>query len=105
MLERRSSDRKSLGRIMVKEENGEYLFSYRARDLSEEGMFLENRLCVSNQEPYSRLTFVLPNGKAFRNLTARIVREDKKQHRGCAYEFLNLSEETRLELKRFLAAA
>jgi hypothetical protein len=102
MLERRNSDRIALFKVAVRETNGDYFFSYQARDLSEEGIFLTQRQCVSSQEPYSQLTFSLPNGKHLRNITARIVREERKGPRqGCAYEFLNLSEAHRMELKRF----
>lgn len=102
MLERRNSDRLALHKIAVKETNGDYMFSYQARNLSEEGVFLELRQCVSSQEPFSKLSFTLPNGKHLHNITARIVREDRKGPRkGCAYEFMNLSEAHRMELKKF----
>lgn len=102
MLERRNSDRIALHKVAVKEANGDYFYSYHARNLSEEGIFLEQRQCVSSQEPFSKLTFSLPNGKQLRNITARIVREERKgPHKGCAYEFMNLSEVHRMELKRF----
>lgn len=102
MLERRNSDRLGLDKLQVKEMNGDYLFSYQAHNLSEEGIFLANRQCVSSQEPYSKLSFNLPNGKQLRNITARIVREERKGSRkGCAYEFLNLTEAHRMELKKF----
>jgi PilZ domain len=101
MLDRRSSLRLPLERTMVREMNGDYFFSLRARDLSEDGIFLENKQCVSTQEPFSSLSFILPNGKHLSNVTARIVREVRKGERpGCAYEFMNLSEEARIELKR-----
>lgn len=104
MLERRNSLRQALPHGLVKEINGDYYFSYKARDLSEDGIFLENRFCVSTQEPFSKLSFTLPNGKQIRNITARIVREDRKgSSKGCAYEFMNLSEDVRMDLKRFLA--
>ncbi|MCO5141665.1 MAG: PilZ domain-containing protein [Oligoflexia bacterium] len=103
MLERRNSDRILLNRIQVREVNGDYLFSYKGLNLSEEGLFLENRFCVPNQEPFSKLTFTLPNGKRLTNVTARIVREERQGARkGCAFEFLNLSEEHRIELKKCL---
>lgn len=102
MLERRNSDRCSLRSANVKEMNGEYLFTYKAHNFSEDGVFLENKFCVSTQEPFSKLSFTLPNGVHLKNLTARIIREDRKGAvKGCAYEFLNLSEEDRLHLKRF----
>ena len=102
MLERRNSDRLALDKLQVKEMNGDYLFTYQAHNLSEEGIFLSHRQCVSSQEPYSKLSFMLPNGKHLRNITARIVREDRKgSRRGCAYEFLNLTEMQRMELKKF----
>lgn len=104
MLERRNSDRLAMPGGSVKETNGDYLFSYRAKDLSEEGIFLEGRLCWSKQEPYSQLSFTLPNGKRINNVTARIVREEAKGPRkGSAFEFMNLSEANRMELKRFFA--
>lgn len=101
MLERRNSDRLAC-KMHVNEMNGEYLFSYQAINLSEEGVFLAGRLCVSSQEPFSRLHFTLPDGKQLRNITARIVREESRgSRRGCAYEFMNLTELQRLELKRY----
>lgn len=104
MLERRNSDRAPLRSVNAKEQNGDYEFTYRATNFSEEGIFLENKFCVSTQEPFSRLSFVLPNGVQMRNITARIVREERKaEMKGCAYEFLNLTEEHRMALKRFFA--
>lgn len=104
MLERRNSDRASLRSGNAKELNGDYEFTYRVVNFSEEGLFLENKFCVSTQEPFSRLSFTLPNGLHLRNLTARIIREDRKgEHKGCAYEFLNLSEDQRIALKKFFA--
>jgi hypothetical protein len=105
MLERRNSDRLGMGKLAVKETNGDYLFAFQALNLSEEGVFLANKQCVSGQEPYSKLTFTLPDGKQLRNITARIVREERKgAHKGCAYEFMNLSEDHRIELKKFFIA-
>jgi hypothetical protein len=102
MLERRNSDRALLRTVNAQEMNGEYLFTYRAKDFSEEGIFLENKFCVVSQEPYSRISFTLPNGVHLRNLTARVIREERKaEAKGCAYEFLNLTEEHRMALKRF----
>lgn len=102
MLERRNSDRASLRLVNAKEINGEYLFTYKAKDFSEEGIFLENKFCVSSQEPYSMISFTLPNGVRMHNLTARVIREERKgEIKGCAYEFLNLTEEHRMALKRF----
>jgi hypothetical protein len=87
----------------VRETNGDYLFTFDAANLSEEGLFLLNKLCVSSQEPFSRLSLTLPSGVQLRNLTARIVRENRKgEPKGCAYEFLNLTEDDRLALKRCL---
>jgi hypothetical protein len=84
--------------------NGDYLFSYKAHNLSEDGVFLENKFCVNSQEPFSKLSFNLPNGVHLRNITARIIREERKGAiKGCAYEFMNLSEDDRLALKRFFA--
>ncbi|MGZ3694543.1 MAG: PilZ domain-containing protein [Bdellovibrionota bacterium] len=104
MLERRNSDRALLRLVNAKELNGDYQFTYKAKDFSEEGIFLENKFCVSTQEPYSLLSFTLPNGVRLLNLTARIIREERKgESKGCAYEFLNLSEENRMALKRFFA--
>ncbi len=102
VLELRNSDRMSVGELWVKEMNGDYLFSFKAQNISEEGIFVEKKMCASDQEPFSQLSFTLPNGKFIRNVTARIVRQDKK---GAAYEFLNMSEEMRLELKRYLVAS
>jgi hypothetical protein len=102
MQERRNSDRHAVAKLMVKETNGDYFFTFRARDISEDGLFLENKFCVSGQEPFSRLTFTLPNGKQLRNIAARIVREVKRgEHVGCGFEFLNMTEEQRIDLKRF----
>ncbi len=104
MLDRRTSPRLALHQIAVREMNGEYLYSLKAKDLSEEGIFLENKFCVGELEPYSKLTFTLPDGTHFHNLLARIVREQARGiSKGCAYEFLNLSEETRMQIKRALS--
>lgn len=104
MLERRISDRVKHHTANCQETNGDYIFTYRVKDFSEEGVFLENKFCVSTQEPFSRLSFTLPNGVHLRNLTARIIREERKsEHKGCAYEFLNLSEDQRMQLKRYFS--
>jgi hypothetical protein len=104
MLERRNSDRIGLSKAMVKETNGDYLYSYEAKNLSEEGLFLVNRFCSSMQEPFSKLSFSLPNGVHLKNITARIVREERKGvTKGCAYEFMNLTEAQRMELKRYFS--
>lgn len=104
MLERRNSDRQAVRALPVQEINGEYQFSYRARNFSEEGIFLENKFCVGTQEPFSKVSFTLPNGVHLRHITARIVREDRKGDlKGCAYEFMNLSEEDRMALKKYFA--
>lgn len=101
MTERRNSDRIALPKLQVQELNGDYMFSFRALNLSEEGLFLENKL-LGDQEPFSKLAFTLPNGKHLRNLTAKIVREERKGARvGSAYEFVNLAEDARMELKKF----
>ena len=101
MQERRNSARIAFD-LKVRETNGDYFYAYSAANLSEEGLFLLNKVCYSSQEPYSKLSFTLPNGVQFRNVTARIVREDRKGGpKGCAYEFLNLTEIDRMELKRF----
>jgi c-di-GMP-binding flagellar brake protein YcgR len=102
MLERRSSARLSI-QTKVREKNGDYLFNFDASDLSEEGMFLVNKIIFNSQDHHSTLSFTLPNGVQLKNITARIVRENRKgEPKGCAYEFLNLSEEARIALKRFL---
>jgi len=102
MQERRNSDRTALLHCYVKEENGDYLFSYKALNLSEEGIFLEGKICTSKHEPFSRVSFSLPNGIILKNLSARIVREVRSgTKRGAAYEFLNLDEHTRLALKKY----
>lgn len=100
MIERRNSDRIA-SKFQVKELNGDYMFHFRTLNLSEEGLFLENKL-LGDQEPFSKLSFTLPNSKHLRNITAKIVREERKGERiGCAYEFMNLSEEARMELKKY----
>ncbi len=105
MLERRNSDRMALPKLSVREANGDYFFQYFAANLSEEGIYLQHRQLMSNQEPYSLLTFTLPNGKQIRNVTARIVREVRRGPKaGCGFEFLNLSEDHRMELKKFFCA-
>ncbi len=105
MSELRSSARLPLN-CKVREANGDYIFSFQAANLSEDGIFLLNKICFHSQDHHSKLTFSLPNGGHLRNITARIVRENRKgEPKGCAYEFLNLSEEDRMELKRCMAAA
>lgn len=103
MLERRNSDRVAVKELWVREENGDYLFSYSAQDISEEGIFLAKRMNSPDQEPFSRLSFTLPDGTLLRNLTGRVVREEKRGGiHGAAIQFLNMSEEVRLALKRFV---
>ncbi len=107
-MERRNSPRLSLDSQAfgkVREKNGDYLFTFQAANLSEDGIFLQNKICFSQQDSYSVLSFTLPNGKIISPVTARIVRENRKgEPKGCAYEFLKLSEQDRIELKRFLMA-
>ncbi len=104
MLEKRGSDRMNLPAVWVNEKNGDFLHSYKASDISEEGIFLDRRLLNSNQEPFSNLSFTLPNGVMLRNLTARIVREVRRGERvGSGFQFMNLPEGARLELKRFFS--
>ncbi len=104
-LERRNSAR-SLLPVKVRETNGDYFYSWAAADLSEDGIFLVNKLCFSDQDSHSKLTFTLPDGTHLKDLTARIVRETRQsrhgRHAGCAFEFMNLSEDQRIALKRYL---
>ena len=101
MLERRNSARLPLA-VKVRETNGDYLYTWTAANFGEEGLFLANKVCITNQEPYSRLSFTLPGGPEIHNVLARIVRENRRAPgTGCAYELLNLSEEDRMSLKRF----
>ena len=104
MLERRNSDRLKLKNIWVKEENGDFQYALSAKNLSEDGIFLEKKMLTHDQEAYSKLTFTLPNGKVFRNITARMIREERKNSSGAAFEFLNLDEHIRIELKKFIAS-
>ena len=104
MLERRNSDRLPLN-LFVSEANGDYLYSYKAINLSEEGIFLEGKFRLPHQEAFSEITFTLPNGVRLAKLTARMVREEQKgPHKGAAFEFLNLDENARMELKRYIIA-
>ncbi len=104
MLERRNSARLPLD-CKVRETNGDYLFSFQASNLSEEGLFLLNKICFSAQHHHSMLSFTLHDGTILSNITARIVRENRKgEPKGCAYEFLNLSEDARMALKRCMLA-
>ena len=98
LTERRSSARMPLA-TKVQEFNGDYLFRWQAADISEEGIFLLNKSCFSAQDPHSKLTITLPNGVELHQVTARIIRQSKK---GCAYEFLNLTEDHRMALMRYL---
>ena len=103
MLERRNSDRVAMSEIWVREENGDYLHSYCAKNISEEGIFLDKRMNTPGQEPFSKFSFCLPNGTILRGLTGRIVREEKAGSlRGAAIQFLNLTEEARMALKKFV---
>jgi c-di-GMP-binding flagellar brake protein YcgR len=104
-MERRNSARLPLA-CKVRETNGDYMFSFQASNISEEGIFLVNKICFSAQDHHSQLSFTLPSGKILSNITARIVRENRKgEPKGCAYEFLNLSEENRMELARCLLSS
>ncbi len=103
MQERRNSDRVYLHLTHVKELNGDYQFAYKALNLSDEGIFLEAKICTSDQEPFSSLSFTLPNGVVLKNITARMIREVRKGPRkGAAYEFLNMNEFTRIELRKYI---
>lgn len=100
MTERRNSDRLAMPKLQVREMNGDYMYSFRALNLSEDGVFLENRV-LGSHEPFSKLCFTLPNGKPITAM-ARIVREERKGNRvGAAYEFMKVSEHDRMELKKF----
>ena len=102
MLERRNSDRIRLPSCWVNEKNGDYFFTFQAADLSEEGIFLRSRMVSPSQTPFSSISFTLPNGVMLRNVTARMVRENRTGSLvGSAFEFVNLSEEARMELRRF----
>jgi c-di-GMP-binding flagellar brake protein YcgR len=103
MLERRNSVRLPLP-LKVRELNGDYMYTWNTADLSEEGVFLVNKVCFSAQDHFSKLSLILPNGKVIQNITARIVREVRgdKGSAGCALEFVQLSEADRIELKRFV---
>lgn len=102
MNERRNSDRHSFSKLVIRETNGDYMFTLKASNLSEDGLFIENKFCVSGQEPFSKLSFTLPNGKQVRNIVARIVREDRKgELKGSAFEFMDVSESDRMTLKEF----
>ena len=102
MLEKRNSDRIRLPSSWVNEKNGDYFFSFQSADISEEGIFLRGRMLSGSQEPFSQLSFTLPNGRMLRNVTARVVREQRTGSLvGSAYEFMNMTEDTRLELRRF----
>ncbi len=102
MLERRNSPRMMI-QTKVRETNGDYFFSFDTANLSEEGLYLVNKLCFSAQEHFSRLSFALPDGVQLKNITARVVRENRRSEpKGCAYEFLNLTEVDRIALKRCL---
>jgi hypothetical protein len=102
MLERRNSDRIRLPSSWCNEINGDYFYTFQAADLSEEGIFLRSRMLNPGQAPFSKLTFKLPNGTLLKNVTARLVREHRTGALvGSAFEFMNLTEEQRLELRRF----
>lgn len=104
MLERRNSARLPLP-LKIRETNGDYFYTWDAADLSEEGVFVKNKVCFSAQESHSKLSFLLPDGSHLANITARVVRENRRgPKQGCAIEFLNLTEEQRIALKRFVMA-
>ena len=101
MLERRNSARIPL-QAKIRETNGDYFYTWNCANLSEDGIFLINKFCFNSQEPYSKVSFSLPDGTLLQNLTARIIRETRKgEPKGCALEFLNLTEDQRISLKRF----
>lgn len=106
MLERRNSARLPLSHLKIREKNGDYLFTYDAVNLSEDGVYVLNKMLSSSQDAHSELSFTLPDGHKVHKITARIVRENRKgEPKGCAYEFLQISEEARMALKRFLLQA
>jgi hypothetical protein len=104
MLERRNSDRVSLNDIWVREENGDYLFSYSVKNISEDGLFLDKRVLSPDQEPFSKFSFSLPNGTILRGIVGKVVREEKSNSlRGVAVHLQNLTEEARIALKKFVS--
>ncbi len=106
MLERRNSNRIPLKDIWAKEANGDFQFSLEAKNISEEGVFLLKKLKTNDQEAFSQISLMLPNGTAIRNISARMIREVKGGHEsGAIFEFLNMSENIRFELKKFIVEA
>ena len=102
MLERRNSARLPLS-LKVRELNGDYQYTWDAADLSEDGVFLKSKICFSSQDPFSKLNLTLPDGTPLLNVTARVVRESRRGPQvGCGLELMNLSEDHRMALKRFL---
>lgn len=103
MLERRNSDRVNLKDAWIREESGDFIFSYAIKDLSEDGVFLLKKVLTKDQEAFSKFTFSLPNGLSIRSVAGRIIREENKDDsRGVAVQFLNLTEDARIALKKFI---
>jgi hypothetical protein len=100
MQERRASKRISHP-ARAEEKTGEFLFHYSVKNLGESGLYLQGRLLHTKAETTSKISVTLPNGARLHQVPARIVREDRKgPHHGSAFEFLQLTEEQRMELKR-----
>lgn len=88
---------------MVQERNGDYLFHLEVSNLSEEGMFVRGKMVTEDHHYVSYLTLRLPGGPELRNIPAKVIREtfgpDKT---GCAFHFVSMDEETRIQLKKYL---
>ncbi len=102
-MERRNSRRLSIHDLFVEEKNGDYLYTLKTENLSEEGVFLIGKFVTKNQDYVSYLKFRLPNQDYPLSISALMVRERGiKQGQGVAYHFVSMDEPTRMSLKRYL---
>ena len=106
MIERRNSLRIVPEDLWVREETGDFTYIYRAKNIAEEGIYLESKMRTDTQDYISRLSFVLPNGQVLKNVTAKMIREDfAKNKAGAAFMFVNLNEESRFKLREYFMNA
>lgn len=102
-MERRNSGRLATDDLFVEEKNGDYLYTLKAENLSEEGVFLKGKFVTKNQDYVSYLKFRLPNQDSPLSIPALMVHErGAKKGQGVAYHFVSMDEPTRMSLKRYL---
>lgn len=102
-VERRNSLRIGLSEVTVVEKNGDYLFHHTVENVSEEGIFVRGKVITESHHYVSYLSLRLPDGSELRDVPAKVIRESFGPNRnGVAFHFVNMDEEARIRLKRFM---